>query len=230
MIKVLDHGYVRLVDSMGTDVSIVNAARTSFEKSVTEMSDKDVKLLKYLIVNGHWSPFRHSTAAFEISAPLFVARQWWKHAVASAHIEDQLGWNESSKRYVTSEPIFYVPGEWRKQATDKKQGSAGVVSTKQQLNIHKQYEELVTASLQTYNDMIGAGVAIEQARMVLPQSIYVTWHWVASLQAIINWYELRSGGDAQQEHQEYTTAIWQLITQKWPGVATAYTNSKSELI
>ena len=229
-IKVLDHGYVRLTNSMGSDVDITNSARTSYDKSITEMTDKDHRLLKYLITNGHWSPFRSAVAAFEVYAPLFVARQWWKHAVASSHVDEQLQWNESSRRYVTEEPVFYIPAEWRKQATDKKQGSAGIVSTKQQLNIHRQYEELLTASIQTYNDMLGAGVAIEQARMVLPQSIYVRWRWTASLQALINWYELRSGGDAQQEHSDYTVAVWQLVTEKWPGVVQAYTTSKAELI
>ena len=214
---------------MGTDETIVNAARVSMDKSITEMSDKDNRLLKFLITNGHWSPFRSAVAAFEVYAPLFVARQWWKHAVASSHIDEQLQFNESSRRYVTEEPTFYHP-QWRLQATDKKQGSAGIAPTSTQFYSTAIYTDLLQAAIQTYDNLLARNVAIEQARMVLPQSIYVRWRWTASLQAIINWYELRSGGGAQFEHTEYTTAVWELINQTWPGVVTAYTNSKAELI
>ena len=102
--KVLDHGYVRMLGSLGSDIDVVNAARVSYDKEVLEFSDKDSSLLSYLIKHKHDSTLRHCAISFEIYAPLMVARQWYKHAVASTHLDDQLGWNESSRRYVTEEP------------------------------------------------------------------------------------------------------------------------------
>src|SRR5699024_646682 len=129
MIKCLDHGYVRLVDVMGSDLTVVNAARVSYAKESKELSDRDIRLIKFLAREDHTSPFRHAMAQFEIYAPLMVARQWFKYIVGSAHMEgtgDSLdAWNESSRRYITEEPVFYVPkaGEWRSKPENSKQGS-----------------------------------------------------------------------------------------------------------
>ena len=108
-IDVLDKGYVRLVDQLGNDLSIVNAARVSYDKESNEFQDKDVSLIKFLLREGHTSPFRHAALTFEAYAPLMVARQWWKYAVASTHVDDQNGWNESSRRYITEDEEFYIP-------------------------------------------------------------------------------------------------------------------------
>jgi thymidylate synthase (FAD) len=107
--RVLDRGYVKLFDSFGSDLSVVNAARVSYDKRSEQITEKDRRLIRYLIEHGHSSPFRHAGISLEIYAPLFVARQWWKYAVASSHVDDQNGWNESSRRYVTEEPEFYLP-------------------------------------------------------------------------------------------------------------------------
>lgn len=109
-VKVLDEGYVRLVDHMGSDLTVVNAARVSYAKESSQLSERDIKLIKFLAGEGHTSPFRHAIAQFEVYAPLMVARQWWKYVVGSAHYEgtgDSLdAWNESSRRYITEEPVF----------------------------------------------------------------------------------------------------------------------------
>ena len=124
-ISVLDKGYVRLVDTLGNDLSVANAARVSYDKQSSEMSERDAKLIKFLWDERHTSPFRHAAMTFEVYAPLFVARQWWKHAVASTHLDDQNGWNESSRRYITENEEFYVPEahQWRSKPANSKQGS-----------------------------------------------------------------------------------------------------------
>ena len=106
IIEVLDKGYIRLVDALGHDLSIVNAARVSYDKESLEFEPRDEKLIKFLIREGHTSPLRHAALTFEVYAPLMVARQWWKYAVASTHIDDQNGWNESSRRYITEQEEF----------------------------------------------------------------------------------------------------------------------------
>jgi len=129
-IDVLDKGYVRLVDTMGNDLSVTNAARVSYDKESQLRDDgsltiADQRLIKFLWDEGHTSPFRHAAMTFEVYAPLFVARQWWKHTVASSHVDDQNGWNESSRRYITENEEFYIPkgDEWRSKPENSKQGS-----------------------------------------------------------------------------------------------------------
>jgi thymidylate synthase (FAD) len=129
-INILDKGYVRLVDTLGNDLSVANAARVSYDKESKLREDgslniNDQRLIKFLWNERHTSPFRHAAMTFEVYAPLFVARQWWKHAVASTHLDDQNGWNESSRRYITENEEFYVPkaNEWRSKPENSKQGS-----------------------------------------------------------------------------------------------------------
>ena len=105
---VLDHGYIKLVNNMGSDVDVVNAARVSFDKEVDNLEDKDVNLINFLVREKHDACFRHCVMTFEVYAPLMVARQWWKYAVASSQIDDQNGWNESSRRYITEHEEFYI--------------------------------------------------------------------------------------------------------------------------
>ncbi|HID1463651.1 TPA: FAD-dependent thymidylate synthase [Staphylococcus aureus] len=129
IINVLDKGYVRLVNHMGSDLTVVNSARVSYAKESKELNDKDVKLIKFLAREGHTSPFRHVIAQYEVYAPLMVARQWWKYVIGSSHQEgtgDSFdAWNESSRRYITEEPTFYIPSskEWRSKPKNSKQGS-----------------------------------------------------------------------------------------------------------
>jgi len=212
-INVLDKGYVRLVDHMGSDLSVVNAARVSYDKEVTELSDKDKGLLSFLIREQHTSPFRHAAMTFEVYAPMMVARQWWKYAVASSHIENQLGWNESSRRYITEDEEFYVPSpnQWRSEPDNSKQGSGAPVDSS---DGHRHTEDLlktITEGVDRYQSAMANGVAPELARLHLPAyAMYVRWRWTASLQGVMTFLEQRLPHDAQSEIREYADAVLEL--------------------
>jgi thymidylate synthase (FAD) len=176
-----------LIDSMGTDLSVVNAARVSFAKESNEFSDKDAKLINYLAKHNHWSPFGHASLQFRIKAPIFVARQLVKHQVG-------LVWNEVSRRYVDDEPEFYIPSEWRLKADDKKQGSSDE-TIKYSIDSTMEYVK------QTYDNLLKADVAPEMARMILPQNLYTEWYWSGSLMAFARVCNLRCKPDTQWETQ-----------------------------
>ena len=176
---------------MGDDLSVVNAARVSFGKSRSEIGEGDNKLIKYLAKHKHISPFGHAFASFHVKAPIFVARQLVKHKF--------LRWNEISRRYVDSDPEFYTPHTWRGRSADKKQGSEGVVelgafSARMVNNSRRE-------SLGAYRVLLGAGVAPEQARMVLPQNTMTEWYWSGSLDALADMCRLRIKSDTQYETQ-----------------------------
>jgi thymidylate synthase (FAD) len=153
---------VELIDNMGSDLSVVNAARVSFNKLHTEFDDdKDTKLIRYLARHNHWSPFGHAFISLRIRAPIFVARQLGKHQVG-------LCWNEVSRRYVNYEPEFYMPDSWRKKAENKKQGSSDEA-------IEYICSDYMDNCLIEYNSMLEADVCEEQARMVLPQNMMTEW-------------------------------------------------------
>jgi len=218
-INVLDKGYVRLVDTLGNDLSIANAARVSYDKQSTEMSERDAKLIKFLWDEKHTSPFRHAAMTFEVYAPLFVARQWWKHAVSSTYLDDQNGWNESSRRYITENEEFYVPeaDKWRSKPANSKQGSGepimegrGNYFTTELNNYIEQGEEL-------YQRAMDQEVAPELARLFLPAyGMYVRWRWTVSLHGILNFLAQRLPQDAQYEIREYAEAVKQLTKDSFP--------------
>ena len=217
VIKVLDHGYVRLLGNLGSDLDVINSARVSYDKEVQEFLDRDVALLSFLIKHRHDSTLRHCVASFEIYAPLMVARQWYKHTVASSHVDDQLGWNESSRRYITEEPTFYIPEEWRLAPENKKQGSAGVASPELSRKITKGLEWHINESEGLYNHMLSLGIATEQARIFLPAySMYVRWRWTASLNALLHFLSLRNADDAQSEIRAYANAVAVFVKQFYP--------------
>jgi thymidylate synthase (FAD) len=184
------------IDHMGSDLSVVNAARVSFGKKHDTFQDKDKGLINYLAKHKHISPFGHAFASFHVKAPIFVARQLVKHKF--------LRWNEISRRYVDDEPEFYNPKVWRGKAENIKQGSAGVVSTQADPDFVNH------TALRTYNDMIAEGVAPEMARMVLPQSTMTEWYWSGSLDAFAAMCRLRLPQDTQQE----TRVVAQQISEK----------------
>ena len=217
MIKVLNDGYVRLVDSMGDDLTIVNAARASFAKESTEMTDSDERLLKFIIRNKHDSCLRHCVVSFEVRAPLEVARQWYKHAVASTHLDDQLGWNEQSQRYVTQEHKFYVPEWFLGTPANKKQGAGDVVPEYVNDKFVSALMAHQTDSLNMYHAAMEAGIAAEQARLFLPAyGLYVNWRWTASLNAIIHFLSLRLDGHAQYEIRQYAAAVDEAMSSLYP--------------
>ena len=202
------------VDHMGTDLSVVNAARVSFGKkrealgTVTAngetsivLHDTDQKLIKYLAKHKHMSPFGHCFASFHIKAPVFVARQLVKHKF--------LRWNEISRRYVSDTPEFYIPEVWRGKSADKKQGSDGVVDV-------VDWGDTNWACLIAYNDLLAHGVAPEQARMVLPQSTMTEWYWSGSLDAFSDMCNLRCKPDTQAETREVANQIDRKMMQLFP--------------
>ena len=193
---------VSLIDHMGSDLTVVNAARVSFGKKKTEFTDGDAKLIKYLADHNHWSPFGHCSVQFHIKAPVFVARQLVKHQIG-------LTWNEISRRYVDFPPEFYDVDVWRGRPVDKKQGSSE--NTIEWVNRDRRTDtlksEVENIALKNYNTMIEAGVAPEQARMILPQSMMTEWYWSGTLYAFARVCNLRCSPDAQIESKEVADKI-----------------------
>jgi len=201
------------IDHMGSDLSVVNAARVSFGKKAdwkhpsigqeSGLSDRDTKLIQYLAKHKHMSPFGHAFATFHVKAPIFVARQLVKHKF--------LRWNEISRRYVDDEPEFYVPDVWRGRAENKKQGSDGV--TYPDPDIIDFYSH---TALRSYNELLEHGVCPEQARMVLPQSTMTEWYWSGSLDAFSDMCLLRCASDTQAETQEVANQISHKMHELFP--------------
>lgn len=213
--KVLDHGYVRLIQVMGDDTTVVNAARVSFDKRTEVLRDKDKRLIDYLARHDHTSPFRHALLQFEVYAPLMVARQWWKYVVGSDHIMD--AWNESSRRYITEEPVFYIPDQWRKAPENKKQGSGDFVDPSVTDALNNKLRHLVEEGIRFYEEALAMGIAPEQARLFLPAyGMYVRWYWTASLQSVAHFLAQRLAEDAQWEIRQYAEAVKSLVEPHFP--------------
>lgn len=221
---------VQYVSHMGSDLDVVNAARVSFDKEsqwevlgysetyddygnvdsrkpIKRLRHDDVKLITYLAKHKHWSPFSHCFLKFRIKAPIFVARQLAKHQVG-------LAWNEVSRRYVSSDPEFYMPKTWRKKHESAKQGSSDeavdlnpMYSMEDKNGVVLLPEELVEDCLTTYKSMLQLGVCPEQARMLLPQNAFTEWVWSGSLYAFARIVSLRTHTTAQQETREVAEQI-----------------------
>ena len=202
---------VTLIDKMGSDLSVVNAARVSFGKTHTELTEGDKKLIRYLAKHGHWTPFGHATLSFHIMAPIFVARLLVKHQVG-------LVWNEISRRYVEDAPEYWTPEKWRSKPVDKKQGSGD--ETIGWLNREERVSAAVNKAcdiaIETYQRMLDAGIAPEQARMVLPQNTYTEWYWTGSLYAFARVCNLRCQPDAQEESRDVCWEINNLSNELFP--------------
>lgn len=232
-LNVLDKGHVELYDGMVRDpkLKIVNSARVSYRKEVNELSERDMKLIGFMKDKGHYSVFRHSYFTFRMKAPLMVFRQAWKYSIGSDWIEnDNVGvievpetnWNEASGRYIEFVPEFYIPTEMRGQSKVNKQGSEGVIThipgyfkgtpaLNRPTTAIEFFEDACKDSYTKYEAMVHAGIAKEQARMVLPQNIYSECMWTISLQGLMFFFEQRLKADAQWEIRQYATAIAQLI-------------------
>jgi thymidylate synthase (FAD) len=216
-VQVLDKGYVRLVDTMGDDLSIVNAARASFAKEAKELTVHDARLIDFLARENHMSPFRHAFMTFEFKAPLMVARQHWKYVVGSDHTMDS--WNESSRRYITMNPEFYIPNseQWRLAPENKKQGSAGLAGPWIGSTLSVELKNLIDKCESIYNMAMEQGIAPEQARLFLPAyGMYVSYRWSCSLQSLSLFLNQRLREDSQVEIQEYAKAVYELAKQKFP--------------
>jgi thymidylate synthase (FAD) len=226
-INVLDKGYVRLVDTLGSDLSVVNAARVSYDKESPEFIERDQKLLNFLIKENHTSPLRHAALTFEVYAPLMVARQWWKYAVSSTHVDDQNGWNESSRRYITEEEEFYIPNidAWRSKPENSKQGSGEPILNGGQFT--NDLMHFVDQGKELYQRALNHNIAPELARLFLPAySMYVRWRWTTSLQGAITFLDQRLPHDAQVEIQEYAKAVQTLTNQSFPRTMKAVNDNR----
>ena len=223
------------IDHMGSDLTVANAARVSFGKTSEleddawgppKLKEKDAKLIRYLASHKHISPFGHCFASFHVKAPIFVARQLVKHKF--------LRWNEISRRYVDDEPEFYVPDVWRGRSEDKKQGSSNTAV--EFLRMQGFGEQSVNDgafkhqmhSLDLYRDMISAGVAPEQARMVLPQSTMTEWYWSGSLDAFADMCNLRCKSDTQAETREVARQIDHKMIELFPVSWDALTDNDDD--
>ena len=199
---------ITLIDKMGTDLSVVNAARVSYAKTKDAFDVvKDEKLIKYLAEHEHWSPFAHASLQFRIKAPIFVARQLVKHQVG-------LVWNEVSRRYVDHAPELYKPDSWRGRPQNSKQGSDGEVKLDQTINYNM--ETTMQNCLVLYKSLLQKGVAPEQARMVLPQSMMTEWYWSGTLYAFARVCNLRCKPDTQRETQDVANEIDRLTNEAFP--------------
>lgn len=216
-LDVLDKGYVILHDVMGSDLSVVNAARTSYDKKSEELTEGDKRLIRFLAREGHTSPFRHASLQFEVYSPLMVARQHWKYVVGSDHTMD--AWNESSRRYITEEPAFYIPewGEWRSAPENSKQGSGAPLALHDGQMFTDTLSLMIDSCMHYYEEALNAGVAPEQARLFLPAyGMYVRYYWTASLQSVAHFLAQRLENDSQYEIQQYAKAVLELMKPYFP--------------
>ena len=231
-IEVLDKGHVELMDHMGTDLTVCNAARVSFNKEsewgldfdaierlkscpynksdVRLLKEKDEKLIRYLAKHNHWTPFAHPQITLRVKAPISIRTQFFKHK--QGFVE-----NEISRRYVSYEPEFYSP-TWRGKPTDgAKQGSEDFITEETRTNLYDAiYRESYETALHVYNTLIEKGIAPEQARFVLPQGMYTEWYWTGSLAAFARFYKQRKDDHAQWEIREYANAVGKIIEPYFP--------------
>lgn len=201
--------YVELIASMGDDLTVVNAARVSFKKHTDVLRDKDIRLIKYLARNGHWTPFAHCMFTFRFKMPIFVARQWFRHTVGFVR-------NEVSRRYVDDPPEFFVPVSWRARADNVKQGSGGYVGMAAQKGAEEVRQEVEQVTANAYERLLKLGIAPEQARMVLPLSMYTEFYETASLAAYARLCRQRLASDAQAEVRVYAEAVADILQWKCP--------------
>ena len=231
--KILNAGHVELVDHMGNDLTVVNAARVSFNKEsewtydeeameriqgsnwqsdrlreeFKKLSDADKKLISYLAKHKHWTPFAHPQITLRIKAPVSIRTQFFKHK--QGFVE-----NEISRRYVSYDPEFYLP-QWRGQPKNgAKQGSDDFIAL--HAETIRAYSAALDASLDAYHKLIESGVAPEQARFILPQAMYTEWYWTGSLAAYARFYSQRSDDHAQWEIREYARVIGDIIQPLFP--------------
>lgn len=212
-----------LIDIMGSDARVVDSARVSFSKDSSKFTDnQNDKLIKYLAKHNHWTPFSHCIITMREKVPLFVARQRFKHMVGFTY-------NEVSRRYVDSEPKFYKPDTWRKRAENVKQGSSEESLSGVTLRVvENDYEEALIKIKEVYNELLIQGVCPEQARMVLPQSMYTEYYVTGSLAAWARAYKLRIDSHAQKEIQDLAKQWDELIRPHFPVSWNALTNSYEE--
>ena len=208
---------IELVDVMGNDSSVSNSARVSFNKWKEEFDEQDEKLIKYLAKHRHMTPFRHTQVQIRCKAPIFLVRQLGKHQAG-------LSWNEVSRRYVKTEPEFFIPKEWRSVPDGSiKQGSGDEVVTHlrdeenvRTISVDSAYQDYVEGAVDLYSKMLEDGVAPEMARMILPQSMLTEWVWSGNILAFAHVYKERIASGAQLEAQDFAKKLDEVIRPLFP--------------
>ena len=211
-VVVLDKGLVRLVDFMGGDQGVVDAARVSYGGK-SKGQDADRKLIAYLLKHKHETPFEHAVFKFHVKCPIFVMRQWIRHRMAS--------YNEVSARYTEVKDEFYIPAKWRAQDIKNKQGSMAAPAL-DHAALTKKFEAQIEAALATYRELLAAGVARELARMVLPVNAYTEFYWTVNARSLMNFLSLRADIHAQWEIQQYAEILAQSFKAKMPWTYEAF--------
>jgi len=211
--KVLDKGFVELYDIMGNDLRAVESARVSFQKGLSS-EERDRKLIDYLMDNGHESPFEHIVFTFRVKAPLFVARQWLRHRIASI--------NEVSQRYSVVKEEFYIPNHVRIKDEVNHQGSVKADDEKLKKEYIDAVEEQSRKAYEEYKRLLESGVAREMARVILPTNMYTMWFWTVNARSLMNFLSLRADSHAQFEIQEYALCMGEIFKKTCPWTYEAF--------
>lgn len=213
-VDVLDKGYIELLDHMGSDLRVVQAARVSYDRDVGgELTHGDIELLHKLADQGHTQPLRHCVMTFRVKAPLFVARQWFRYTVASTLREEQFAWNEQSRRYTTGNLEFYNPAETDIADSDKE--------CRKKLN-EMFFWRCWSARRVYQRSMEHCEIPAGTARALLPQALYTKWIWTASLQSMFHFLDERQCDDAQWEIRQYAKVLQNMVVSHYPETAKAW--------
>ena len=215
-IPVLDHGFVRLDDAMADDLSVVNSARVSFGRRVTEMEQADIGLIKFLMRERHGTPFEHNSFRFHIRCPIFVAREWFRHRVGS--------FNEFSMRYARATDDFYVPepDDVRTQVGKPGAYSFEPVDAELAETTREELRAVYEQAYATYERLVEQGVARELARAVLPVGAYTEFYWTVNARALMNFVSLRAAETAQREIRRYAEAVEHFLAERMPVTHAAF--------
>jgi thymidylate synthase (FAD) len=218
-IPVLDHGFVRLDDAMASDLSVVNGARVSFARHKREMDESDEGLIRFLMRDRHGTPFEHNAFRFHVRAPLFVAREWFRHRVGS--------FNEFSMRYAKASDEFYVPEPDDVRSQVGKPGAYSFEPVKPELaeQAREELQAVYDAAYETYTRLVEQGVARELARLVMPMGAYTEFYWTVNARSLMNFISLRGAETAQREIRRYADACERFFAERMPVTYAAFVDS-----
>ncbi len=215
-IRVLDHGFVRLDDAMASDLSVVNGARVSFARHKSEMDESDEGLIRFLMRDRHGTPFEHNAFRFHVRAPLFVAREWFRHRVGS--------FNEFSMRYAKASDEFYVPDPDDVRSQVGKPGAYSFEPVDPELaeQAREELRAVYDAAYETYTRLVDQGVARELARLAMPMGAYTEFYWTVNARSLMNFISLRAAETAQREIRRYAEACERFFAEKMPVTHEAF--------
>ena len=218
-IPVFDHGFVRLDDAMASDLSVVNGARVSFARHKAEMDESDEGLIRFLMRDRHGTPFEHNAFRFHVRAPLFVAREWFRHRVGS--------FNEFSMRYAKASDEFYVPAPEDVRSQVGKPGAYSFEPVEPELaeRTREELQAVYDAAYETYNRLVEQGVARELARLVMPMGAYTEFYWTVNARSLMNFVSLRAAETAQREIRRYAEACERFLAEEMPVTHSAFVDN-----